>query len=458
MTEYDLTALCVPLPEDVQKRKLAGDLAGAKRLVEKRLKDEWLGERLKKRLELEMLALERLPGEYTLSRAQAMAQMREEIPNFTEAEFDALEEAGWIDFYYIEGEKRYFCAFCSSLLVAHAEIAARAGKPLGTRRGVLDECMDAMRENGEASCHTCVRMSLCLKDEAFIPGEIYRVHLPVPKNGVQVTGARVLRVSPAECACVNGEDAPQRTVYFETRLDENQPFEVEFELTNRVLYADTEHPEKCKGHLYEAPEPTADDLRELPPHVQFTPYLRALAAELAGGETRPLELARRFYDYVTRAVNYAYLRQYFLFDNLAEYVAVNRRGDCGAQSLLFIALCRIVGIPARWQSGLYAGAGNSQAGSHDWALFYAEPFGWLFADCSFGGGAREEKRRFYFGNLDPFRVVANDAYGAPMQPPCRFLRDDPFDNQSGECECSSRGFTSRDWTVSREILESEKDF
>lgn len=458
MTEYDLTALCVPLPEDVQKCKLAGDLEGAKRLIERRLKDEWLGERLKKRLALEKLALERLPGEYPLSRAQAMAQLREEIPDFTEAEFDALEEAGWIDFYYIEGEKRYFCAFCASLLVAHPEIAARAGKPLGAKRGVLDECMDAMREKGEASCRTRVRASLRLKDEAFIPGETYRVHLPVPKNGVQVTGAKVLRVSPAEFAHVNGEDAPQRTVYFEAKLDENRPFEVEYELTNRVLYADTEHSERCEGHLYEAPEPTADDLRELPPHVRFTPYLRALAEELAGGETRPLEKARRFYDYVTRAVNYAYLRSYFLYENLAEYVAVNRRGDCGAQSLLFIALCRIAGIPARWQSGMYAGAGDSQAGSHDWAMFYAEPFGWLFADCSFGGGGREEKRRFYFGNLDPFRVAANDAYGAPMQPPCRFLRDDPFDNQSGECECGRCGFTARDWTVSREILESEKDF
>ena len=128
MTEYDLTAMSVPLPEDVQKCKLAGDLEGAKRLIERRLEDKYLGGRLKERLALEKLALERLPGEYPLSRAQALAQLKEEIPDFTEAEFDALEEAGWIDFYYIEGEKRYFCAFCASLLVAHPEIAARAGK------------------------------------------------------------------------------------------------------------------------------------------------------------------------------------------------------------------------------------------------------------------------------------------------------------------------------------------
>ena len=75
MTEYDLTALCVPLPEDVQKCKLAGDIEGAKRLIERRLEDKSLGGRLKDRLALEKLALERLPGEYPLSRAQALAQL-----------------------------------------------------------------------------------------------------------------------------------------------------------------------------------------------------------------------------------------------------------------------------------------------------------------------------------------------------------------------------------------------
>ncbi len=44
--------------------------------------------------------------------------------------------------------------------------------------------------------------------------------------------------------------------------------------------------------------------------------------------------------------------EYFLLDDIAEYCAVNQKGDCGVQALLFITLCRIVGIPARWQSGL----------------------------------------------------------------------------------------------------------
>ena len=67
-----------------------------------------------------------------------------------------------------------------------------------------------------------------------------------------------------------------------------------------------------------------------------------------------------------------------------------------------------------------------------------EPYGWLFADPSFGGGAyrnKNEKRwNFYFGNLDPFRMVANSEFQYDLLPEKKFLRSDPYDNQVGEVE------------------------
>ena len=52
---------------------------------------------------------------------------------------------------------------------------------------------------------------------------------------------------------------------------------------------------------------------------------------------------------------------------IPEYCASRLRGDCGVQALTFITMCRIAGIPARWQSGLYADWRS--ADSHDWAMF-----------------------------------------------------------------------------------------
>ena len=188
----------------------------------------------------------------------------------------------------------------------------------------------------------------------------------------------------------------------------------------------------------EALPPCAEDLAENGPFIRFTPYLRNLAEEATAGALTPLEKAWNIYSFITTQVDYAFMRDYFQVDDLGEYCAVNLRGDCGLQALLFINLCRIVGIPARWQSGL--AVDPSYTGSHDWAQFYLDGWGWLFADCSFGGSAwrygATERHQFYFGNIDPMRMVANRVFQAPLTPEKHFLRVDPYDNQSGELERS----------------------
>jgi len=52
-----------------------------------------------------------------------------------------------------------------------------------------------------------------------------------------------------------------------------------------------------------------------------------------------------------------------------------------------------------------------------------------------------ERWNFYFGNLDPYRMVCNSAYQESFTPPKKHMRIDPYDNQCGECECSVRGFS-----------------
>ena len=155
---------------------------------------------------------------------------------------------------------------------------------------------------------------------------------------------------------------------------------------------------------------------------------------------------------------YAYQRPYLLIEGGAEYTAVNLRGDCGLQALLFITLCRISGIPARWQSGLYAAPGD--VGSHDWAEFYSDRLGWLPVDCSFGGsGYRHGSQlrwRFYFGNLDPWRMVANRSYYAPFSPRKRFARCDPYDNQRGEIETDARGLCAGEFRTRYEMIDHQE--
>ena len=68
----------------------------------------------------------------------------------------------------------------------------------------------------------------------------------------------------------------------------------------------------------------------------------------------------------------------------------------------------------------------------------------------------EDNRRFYFGNLDPYRMVANCDFQENFTIPKEQWRADPYDNQMGEMETSDRGFWFSDYEHSMEILCCEE--
>ncbi len=447
-----LLSLQTELPEDIKSCVYAGNLNAAETMIARRLASN-PPDMLKRRLEMQQVFCARLRGSYTLSRETLLREIRADIPAFTEGDLTELQKDGWLDFHYIDGEQRFFADTYASLLKSNAALAKRAGKERPARDELLSPVIEDMIRAGEARYRIRMRASLSVCDEAFAPGETYRVHLAMPAPAAQQSEIKLLDCTPRP-EVIALASAPQRTIFFQEKLEKNAPFTAEYEYVQSVRYVDPLG--EPWGVVYpDAAAPQRADTKPLPPHIAFTPYLTALAAEIRGDEVLPVRVARRFYDYITQNVRYAYVRPYLLIENGAEYAALNLRGDCGLQALLFITLCRISGISARWQSGLFAAPGRE--GSHDWAQFYVEPFGWLFCDCSFGGSAYRAgdtvRWNFYFGNLDPFRMVANSAYMHPYQPPKAFLPNDPYDNQRGECETETRALLPREVQTSVEVLE-----
>jgi transglutaminase-like putative cysteine protease len=450
----ELLSLQMPLPEDIGHAAAAGDYDAALCMIEERLKLS-LNDMMRKRLELEKLFLAQLPAEYPYTDADILARMRELIPDFSPADLDKVCMDGMADFAYIGGKRMYFCGLVDSLLKTHPGIAARAGKPILRVNPLLDEAIDTVQTCGRLDLFIHMRATMHIKESSFEKGGSYHVHLPIPAPAAQQNNIRVLdcRPTPTHIAL---ESSPQRTVYFEETLLENTPFTAEYSYEQHVRYVDTASSLLPAARLYPDAKPARrEDLSQQPPHITFTPFLQSLCKDLKQGEIMPIRIARKFYDFVTSQVMYAYVRPYFLIENGAEYAAVNLRGDCGLQALLFITLCRIAGVPARWQSGLFTAPHGVT--SHDWAQFYCEPYGWLPVDCSFGGSARragdERRLNFYFGNLDPYRMIANCAYMQPFQPPKKYLAVDPYDNQRGECETDSRGLGSGEYETRYEILK-----
>ena len=482
-------SLNVGLPDDVERLKAAGYYQEAIERIDAYLAEDWtvtqnsprsqgaepVGEELPQNptphgveaLRDAMLAqremMRRIPAEYCYTEDEAVARMQGMVRDFTREEFRLLVKEGRVDWRFVEGEKHYLDRFAETLLATHADLAARQIAPPApgtSAREFRNRQHEQMERDGQASARITLKTSVGMSDEAFAAALAeakaegrnsvhVRAWLPIPAACLSQSEIELLDCTepPARIA---DENAPQRTVFWEADLTENRRFGVEYRYRTTAVYTD---PMDIRP---DAQQPTFDTGEEAP-HIVFTPYLRALAHQLTDGITDPAEKAKRIYDYVTLNVRYHYQPAYFVQECLPDQCARNRRGDCGIMALTFITLCRLVGIPAQWQSGLSVSL--TGVGCHDWAMFYIAPKGWMYADCSFGASmARQDDetmRRHYFGSLDTGRMVANRAFEAPFDPPMTGFRSDPYDNQSGECEVDGVGLYGDALDTRKELVNYE---
>lgn len=443
----DIKTLNIPLPEDLMKLKWNGQFELLKEMIDLRLKKD-IPSQLKERLELEKELIELLPREFIYTKQQALNILKEKINDFKDTEFEQLFKEGAFEFLFIENVMMFKEDFYDNLIKTRPVYASRNKSGIDTQNyDLLDEVITKMKNKGELAYKIHVEVCLKMKKEYEKVGQMIRVYLPIPLEYAQVKDLKIIKTNP-QATLINDPHEPHRCVYFEVALEKDQEFCVEYEFINHMIYQELdssvvthEHPNCC--------------LDEKQPHIVFTPYLQSLANEIIGNETNPLIKAKKIYEYITSHVTYSFVRQYITLPSIPEYVATSLKGDCGVQAILFITLCRIAGIPATWQAGLYATPYT--IGNHDWARFYIAPYGWLYADCSFGGSGYRNgaklRRDFYFGHLEPFRIPSTSEFQHTMNPAMRFTRRDPYDNQTGEVEYFNQAIPQEHYDMYQKVIE-----
>ncbi len=454
--EYsDLKYLLVDLPGDIRKLKEAGDFTRMKRVIDMRLNDEKTPLPMRRRLELELAMDEMLDSVYPYEFDQAAKIMDDTITGFKPEELEYYRDIDAADWIYVDGKVRFRRNFMSNLINTRKEIAARLrDKARLERKAKEDEMLDStimkMMEKGESAYRFRIRATAQVKPEFYRPGKKVRIHLPIPIEYSQMENVRIISCSP-EPAYISAPDYPQRTVCFEGVYPQETVFSVEYEYVNHVRYVKPD-PSKVQ------PTQPRFYTEEVEPHIVFTPYLKELVKNIIGNETNPLVKARLIYDWITGNINYSFMPPYFVVDDLTGFMTTRRKGDCGMFALTFITMCRIAGVPARWQSGLETSP--MAIGMHDWAQFYVAPYGWLYTDCSFGSSAvrngNDMRREFYFGNLDPFRMCAASEFQHEFDPPKKYMRYDPYDNQDGEAEYEDLRLLNTQIFTDQEMIEWEE--
>ena len=183
-------------------------------------------------------------------------------------------------------------------------------------------------------------------------------------------------------------------------------------------------------------------------YVIVNDQVKAISAQIVGGETNPILAARKLYDWTMQNIDYWVKDPDHLKASpvgSTEYCLGKKTGNCTDFHSLFASLAISSGIPARMIYGsLLKPTLNGMAidGSyHCWIEFYAPRVGWIPLDASLANiygkpfdltdknknlvelttatgyhGYDPGKINYYFGNIDERRVVWSMGRDLMMQP------------------------------------------
>lgn len=410
--------------------------------------------------------IDRVALDYSKDAEAIALEIRKSLPDLRPEELERWTAEGALEARLVDGRLRYYDRAVVNLFRLSAEARARKAAALGQAEAEaaapdpgdpgsafdmdrhMRRVLDAAKAGGPGYVERLgVRFEyeLSATPRAVPVGETLRCWLPFPRTGGQHTRVELEKSRPVQ-ALVAPPEAPHRSLYLElpcrgpgTATEASVAYRFD-----TAAYAPLVDPVRIAPYDPDS-EAVRGYLGARGPHVDLSPALRSLAAEIVGAETNPWLKARRIFAWINDRVTYTAAPEYSTIPAISEYCLSRRRGDCGIQALLFIALCRASGVPARWQSGWTIAPGRLNM--HDWARFYVEPYGWLPADPSRGlrDSSDPEVRWFYFGNIDAYRMVVNDDYGMPLSPAKEHLRSETVDFQRGEVEWRGGNLYYDEW-------------
>ncbi|NLE23710.1 MAG: transglutaminase domain-containing protein [Actinobacteria bacterium] len=377
-----------------------------------------------------------ITGTYSATRAdmlEALAEMYPTVP--------ADQRAAWLDLPSTEslrwdGVKHYFyevplnLAFRDvGLFQSLPDHVASYEQVYGTLRPYLEAeaAAPAWQPYAEPRMYE-FRQTLAVPRSVLPATGSLRAWLPVPIIGGPQSDVRITNMDPATLVDRPPSIADQiGLVTFRVPLGQ---LDTDLRLSFNVRYTHSAQYFKIRPSAigpYDTGAPYYRRYTASRGNTRITPAIRRTAKRVAGSAKNPYYQARRLYRYILDDVKYSLMPHAALWPRgQAESVYVHQRkyGDCGAQAMYFVALCRSLGIPARTTGGFQTFRGTPSG--HFWAEFYLPGYGWIPVDPTaatmvdyletVSPADKAAFHDFYFGNQDDLRLVVQKDTDLPLIP------------------------------------------
>jgi hypothetical protein len=458
-----------PSRQRAGKLEAQGDFKGAARVLIEALSAGNLPVTERKEIDFELDRLDRIRKDYPFTKDELLAALKKSVRDLTAEEFNRWITEGRFDAREIDGERRFMVSSVSNLYFRYPELESRRIEPKDRQeyeRAVLASARaisKATTESGKPYAlpkQFRVAMTATVKSNAVPAGEIIRAWLPIPREYPFQSGFKLNEAS-SRVKHLDPETSAARSLYLEQAVATNRAteFKIEYDYTSHGIRFEVS-PDKVRP--CDTNDPAVRLFLQQSPHVVFTPELLALSKRIVGTETNDFLKARKFYDWIAGNIKYSYALEYSTIRNISEYCLSKGYGDCGQEALLFITLCRLNGIPARWQSGWATIPGGKTI--HDWSEIYLAPYGWIPVDPYMGiwatryaralsSAEKQEVCDFYFGGLDQWRMIANSGHSQELSPPKLSLRSDTVDFQRGELEWGTNNIYFDQYSYELDVKE-----
>ncbi|NLM29528.1 MAG: transglutaminase domain-containing protein [Methanomicrobiales archaeon] len=372
--------------------------------------------------------------EYSLNETEAEMALREAIPGITDESI-----ADWLDAHAqkitSEGETLYFYDVASNYLYAHtAEMQNQNEENSGfdcVARFAWSEDQPEGTGPYVNPVHYAGTERLMIPHDMLLAAGTLKIWFPLPVETDAQRSVAVTNLSRPDCIVAGpfttGDigylyyEIPARAVNEDLVLSADIDF-ISYEQIFRGI-----DPELVGEYNTSDPEYLLYTRSER--NIEIVDAIRERAREIVGNETNPHLQAQMIYHHIIETYPYSSVPHFSLDarkPGVAEstYMFETGHGDCGTQSMLFVAFCRSLGIPARAIGGyqmLLAGT----PGDHFWAEYYLPGYGWIPGDPTAAEAAdwfvvpdekRSVFREYYATNLDPARLVIQKSVDAAMDP------------------------------------------
>ncbi|MFN8179035.1 MAG: transglutaminase domain-containing protein [bacterium] len=139
-------------------------------------------------------------------------------------------------------------------------------------------------------------------------------------------------------------------------------------------------------------------------------YIQKKAREVVGDEANPYFMARKLYEFLISRINYQMVGGW----DIAPTVIERGTGSCSEYTFSYIALCRAVGIPARYVGALVLRGEDASVDTafHRWAEIYLPSVGWIPVDVNAGDQQWPADRCFSFGGIANRFLITTRGGGA----------------------------------------------